>query len=72
VSAPPAPNGNNLRRFREEANLSQEALARRADLSMMTVNRVERGRIPSLATARKIARALGRTVDEIWPDLAAA
>jgi len=68
--AQPSPE-NRLRFFREQAGLSQERLARRADLSLWTVSRVENGRDPSLTTARKLAAALDRAVADIWPELAA-
>lgn len=60
---------NNLRSLRLAAHLSQEGLARRADLSMMTIHRVENGRTPTLSTARKIAAALGVPLDEVFPEL---
>jgi DNA-binding XRE family transcriptional regulator len=72
-SGPSPRTPNHLAKFRWEAGLSQEALARRADLSVFTISRLETGvQKPRLAHARKIAAALDRTIDEIWPDLEAA
>jgi transcriptional regulator with XRE-family HTH domain len=49
----------NLRRSREAAGLSQEALAERAGLDRTYVSGCERGvRNPSLRSVEKIARAL--------------
>lgn len=71
----PTGNGtpNNLRELREKANLSQEALARRAGVSVGTIHVVETGvRLPTMTKARKIASALGVKMAAIWPDEAAS
>lgn len=49
--------------------MSQEALARKAGCALATVQRVEHGetRHPTLDVARRIAAALGCTVDDLWP-----
>jgi DNA-binding XRE family transcriptional regulator len=62
-------NGNNLRALREKAGLAQEGLSRRANVSTNTIVRLETRpeKTPTLATARKIARALGVAVESIWP-----
>jgi transcriptional regulator with XRE-family HTH domain len=52
--------GANLRKAREAAGLSQEALGHRADFHPTEVNRIERGRRnPGLLTIIKLAKALG-------------
>jgi transcriptional regulator with XRE-family HTH domain len=52
--------GANLRKARETAGLSQEALGHRADFHPTEVNRIERGRRnPGLLTIIKLAKALG-------------
>jgi transcriptional regulator with XRE-family HTH domain len=58
-----------LRRVREEAGLSQEALARAADVSTGTIQALELGAtsFPRVDTARRIAEALDSTIDEIFP-----
>jgi predicted ATPase/DNA-binding XRE family transcriptional regulator len=55
-----APFGQLLRRLREAAGLSQEALAERAGLSVRGISDLERGerRVPRLATIRMLADAL--------------
>jgi transcriptional regulator with XRE-family HTH domain len=51
--------GANLRKAREQARLSQEALGHRADFHPTEVNRIERGRRnPGLVTIIKLAKAL--------------
>jgi DNA-binding XRE family transcriptional regulator len=56
-----------LRRAREDAGLTQDALAARAGVSQATVCRVEQGRPPELATALALAAALGSTVEDLFP-----
>ena len=55
-----------LRRLRQAAGLSQEALAERAGLSLNAIGALERGehRHPYPATVRALADALGLTDDE--------
>ena len=57
--------GERLRQFRELAKMSQSELARRANISQPVVSDVESGRQKSvnLETARRIARALGVTLN---------
>ncbi len=55
---------NNVRRLREAALLSKAELARRANLSPITIDRVERGRPCRLDTKRKIILALGLDLSE--------
>jgi transcriptional regulator with XRE-family HTH domain len=55
--------GTVLKKLREEAGLSQEALAREAGLSTSTVAKLEQTGIdPSWPTVRRLARALGISV----------
>jgi transcriptional regulator with XRE-family HTH domain len=55
----------NIRRFREEAGLGQEELARLANVSTTSVSRVENDRsIASYATLDALGKVLGRTTDE--------
>ena len=52
--------GSNVRKEREAAGLSQEALAHAAGLNMTSVARIERAeREPGALTLAKIASALG-------------
>jgi transcriptional regulator with XRE-family HTH domain len=59
--------GQRIRAERELRGLTQEALARRADLSLNVVHKIERGGIrdPHLATVVSLADALGITVSAL-------
>src|SRR5580765_7988696 len=50
---------NNVRKLRMERMMSKAELARRAGLSTLTVDRVERGMKARMDTKRKILEALG-------------
>jgi class 3 adenylate cyclase len=51
-----------LRRYRTEAELTQEALAEKAELSTRSVQKLERGEsLPYPVTVQRLARALGLT-----------
>ena len=57
-----------LKRIREEKKITQEALAQKSKISIRSYKYYERGkRRPGIDTARKIAEALGQTVDEVFP-----
>lgn len=56
-----------LQRVREAKQLSRARLAGLAEVTSQAVYNLERGARPRLDTARKIADALGVTVDEIFP-----
>jgi transcriptional regulator with XRE-family HTH domain len=60
---------NSLLRFHRQAErLSRSELARRADLTYETVARLERGRhAPQYRTQRRLADALGVSVDDLFP-----
>jgi DNA-binding XRE family transcriptional regulator len=53
---------NNVQRLREEQLLSKAELARRAGVSPLTIDRIERGEACRLDTKRKIILALGMKV----------
>jgi putative transcriptional regulator len=58
---------NEIRRLREEAGLSQAALADSLGVSRQTVNSLETGRYdPSLPLAFTIARHFDLTIEEIF------
>ena len=66
-SARPVPGGVRglVRREREARNWTQKELAREADLSRSAVQKIETGeRKPNLATAKKLARVFGMSIDE--------
>ena len=50
---------NNVQRIREEQLMSKAELARRAGVSVLTIDRVERGAECRVDTKRKIILALG-------------
>lgn len=55
-----------LKQLREKSSLSQEALARRLEVSRVTIANWEAGETePSATNARKLAMALGTSVDTI-------
>jgi len=57
----------NLARFRKQKGLTQEALARKADISYHTLVKLENGgtRNPKIGTVVKLAEALGIGLDEL-------
>ena len=57
----------NLRKAREKKGLSQERLARLADVANNTIIKIEAGKNqnPTLDTLRKIAKALDVSIDEL-------
>ncbi|GIG22407.1 transcriptional regulator [Cellulomonas chitinilytica] len=58
---------NDIRRLRDEAGLSQAALAEALGVSRQTVNSLETGRYdPSLPLAFAIAHHFGTTIEEIF------
>lgn len=58
--------GMNVRRRREEKELTQEALAERADLDPTYISGIERGmRNPSVLSVVRIAKALGITTSKL-------
>lgn len=60
---------SNLRRLREDLNLSQEEVAHRSGLDRTYISGCERGvRNPTLATVEKISSALGVQPDHLLRD----
>ena len=57
----------NIRRLRKKKGLSQEKLARLADISNNTLIKIEQGiaKEPTITTVSKIASALGVSIDEL-------
>ncbi|MDP2924234.1 MAG: helix-turn-helix transcriptional regulator [Candidatus Omnitrophota bacterium] len=57
----------NIRRLRMKKGLSQEKLARLADISNNTLIKIEQGiaKEPTITTVTKIAFALGVSIDEL-------
>ena len=59
--------GENIKKIRKKKNLTQDKLARLADIPYTSITKIETGVIknPSIQTAAKIARALGISLDEL-------
>ncbi len=58
--------GRNVARFRNEAGLSQDKLAEKAELDRTYLSGIERGvRNPGIKTVIRLARALRVTVDQL-------
>lgn len=55
---------NNVRKIREERMMSKAELARRAGVSVQTINRLEKGMDCRLDTKRKVITALGLTLQD--------
>ncbi|MBI3627673.1 MAG: helix-turn-helix transcriptional regulator [Candidatus Sungbacteria bacterium] len=59
--------GKTIRKYRQEKEMSQEALARAANLSLPTIVKIESGETPNptIDTVKKIADALGVSLDDL-------
>ena len=55
---------NLLKKYREQLLLSKSELARKAGVSVLTIDRVEKGGKCRMETKRKILFALGISLDE--------
>ncbi|MBL7131975.1 MAG: helix-turn-helix transcriptional regulator [Candidatus Omnitrophica bacterium] len=57
----------NIRRIRLRKGLSQEKLARLAEIALNTLAKIESGRSkePTIGTITRVARALGVSLDEL-------
>ncbi|MBU1246652.1 helix-turn-helix domain-containing protein [Patescibacteria group bacterium] len=59
--------GKNIKRYRQEKELSQDKLSKLADLSLNTVVKIEleESPNPTIETIQKIAKALEVSVDDL-------
>jgi transcriptional regulator with XRE-family HTH domain len=57
--------GARLKRLRDEKGISQQELARQCGVTQATISRLESGELQDMqtSTARRLARALGVSVD---------
>lgn len=55
---------NRVKTIRESRLMSKAELARKAGISPLTIDRIERGAVCRLETMRKIILALGFSLDE--------
>jgi transcriptional regulator with XRE-family HTH domain len=61
-----------LRLKRQEKRLSQCDLFKKTNVGPWRISQFERGLVPHMDEAEKIAKALGANVNDIFPDLAQA
>jgi len=61
------PLSNNLKKLRDKKGLSQDRLAKLADVANNTIIKIEQGENinPTLETLKKVAKALEVSVDEL-------
>ena len=60
----------NIRRIRQEKGMSQDRLSKKADLALNTIVKVETGENPNptVETLKKIAKALGIPVSDLFKE----
>ncbi len=58
---------NNILKLRKQKGLTLEALANLSGTSKSRIHDLQYGENPKLETARKLAKGLGVSIDEIWP-----
>ena len=64
-----ATTGQHIKEARESAGLSIRDLAAKAGVAVNTISLIEGGKsVPRADILRKIANALGRSMDELWPE----
>jgi len=58
---------NNIRKYRKKLGISQDILSKRANLAFHTIAKIEAGSTPNptIDTVKKIADALGVTLDDL-------
>lgn len=59
---------NNVTKARKEKGLSQEKLAKLIDVSYKTIYKIEKNENTDVRTAIKIAKILGKTVEELFSE----
>ena len=59
--------GNNIKKYRNKLGISQDVLSKRANLAFHTIAKIEAGSTPDprIETVKKIANALGITLDDL-------
>jgi len=59
--------GENIKKLRLKANMSQDALSKKSDLAFHTISKIESGSTPDprIYTVKKIADALGVSLDDL-------
>ncbi len=58
---------NNIRKYRNKLGISQDILSKRANLAFHTIAKIEAGSTPNptINTVKKIADALGVSLDDL-------
>ena len=58
---------NNIKKYRNKLGISQDVLSKRANLAFHTIAKIEAGSTPDprIETVKKIADALGVTLDDL-------
>jgi len=59
--------GKNIRRYRQQKEMSQDRLSKLADVAFHTIVKIESGETPNptIETVRKIAHSLGVSIDDL-------
>jgi len=59
--------GENIRRYRQQKEMSQDRLSKLADVAFHTIVKIESGKTPNptIETVRKIAHSLGVSIDDL-------
>lgn len=59
---------NNIERIRREQGFNQTELAKRCEVTQGMISDYENGTIPTLKVAVRIAKVLGVTIEELFPE----
>jgi len=61
------PIAKNIKKYRNKLGISQDVLSKRANLAFHTIAKIEAGSTPDprIETVKKIANALGVTLDDL-------
>jgi transcriptional regulator with XRE-family HTH domain len=59
--------GKNIKKYREKLGISQDKLSKLAGITLHTITKIESGATPDprIETVKKIADALGVSIDEL-------
>ena len=59
--------GKNIKKYRKKLGISQDVLSKKANLAFHTIAKIEAGATPNptIETVKKIADALGVSVDDL-------